>query len=65
MLNGIPDHLTILAEYGVPHSAIRKLEKKVPSTVKDDELISYIKEKNLYREKSLIEYERDKITMLF
>ncbi len=61
----IPDHLTILAEYGVPHSAIRKLEKKVPSTVKDDELISYIKEKNLYREKSLIEYERDKITMLF
>lgn len=61
----IPEHLTILAEYGVPHSAIKKLENRIPSTVKDDELINYIKSHKLYRLNDLIEYEKNKITMLF
>ena len=61
----IPEHLTILAEYGVPHSAIKKLENRIPSTVKDDELINYIKSHELYRLNDLIEYEKNKITMLF
>lgn len=63
--NFIPEHLTLLAEYGVPHSAIKKLENRVPSTIGDDELIGYIKSRNLHRVGSLIEYERDKIAALF
>lgn len=63
--NFIPEHLTLLAEYGVPHSAIKKLANEVPSTIGDDELIGYIKRGNLHRTSSLIEYERDKIAQLF
>lgn len=61
----IPEHLTLLAEYGVPNSAIKKLENKVPSNVKDDELIDYIKAHKLYNLNTLIEYEKNKIAMLF
>lgn len=61
----IPNHLTILAEYGIPHSAIKKISKYIPANIDDENLISYIKNNNLHLDQSLIEYERDKIVSLF
>ena len=61
----IPNHLTILAEYGIPHSAIKKIADYIPTNITDDDLISYIKNHYLFLTKSLIEYEKDKIANLF
>lgn len=63
--NFIPEHLTLLAEYGVPNSAILKMSSYIPSSIDDDNLIDYIKKNNLYKLKSLINYERIKIMRLF
>lgn len=61
----IPSHLTILAEYGIPHSAIRKISRFIPIDINDEDLISYIKDRKLHLTTSLIAYERDKITGLY
>ena len=63
--NFIPNHLTILAEYGIPHTAIQKICKSIPSDINDEDLISYIKNNDLHLTKSLIEYEKNKIESLY
>lgn len=60
----IPIHLTLLAEYGIPHSAIRKISKFIPADI-DDENLLYIKDHNLHLIKPLIKYEQDKLSNLF
>lgn len=59
--NFIRENLTILAEYGIPDSAIKKIEHKIPSNLNQDDVLSYIKQNKLYNEKTLIEYEKQKI----
>lgn len=61
----IPNHLTILAEYGIPHTAIKKISRFIPSDTNDEDLIPYIKSNNLHLTKSLIAYERNKIESLY
>lgn len=61
----IPEHLVLLSEYGVPHSAIKKLRNRIPITVDDDNLISFIRNHDLHKTKSLIGYESDKIRSLY
>ena len=61
----IPIHLTLLAEYGIPHSAIRKISKFIPAAIDDENLILYIKDHKLHLIKSLIKYEQDKLSNLF
>lgn len=61
----IPNHLTILAEYGIPHTAIKKLSRFIPSDTNDEELIPYIRQHNLHLTRSLITYEKDKIQGLY
>lgn len=61
----IPNHLTILAEYGIPHSAIQKICRFIPTDIKDEDLIPYIQSNNLHLTKSLIAYERNKIESLY
>lgn len=61
----IPEHLVLLSEYGVPHSAIKKLSRSIPATVDDDNLISFIRKHDLHTIKSLIGYEKEKITRLY
>ena len=61
----IPNHLTILAEYGIPHTAIQKIGQFIPTGINDDDLIPYIKSNNLHLTKSLIAYERNKIESLY
>lgn len=61
----IPNHLTILAEYGIPHTAIKKISRFIPSDTNDEDLIPYIQSNNLHLTKSLIAYERNKIESLY
>lgn len=55
------ENLTILAEFGIPGSAIRKLEKLIPENISQDEVISKIKNENLFNNPIFIEYERNKL----
>ncbi|CAI2431116.1 Uncharacterised protein [Serratia fonticola] len=55
----IPDNLSILIEYGIPNSAIRKLSKSIPKTCIDDAVIKEIVNGRLYENKNLIAYEKE------
>ncbi|WP_216712990.1 hypothetical protein, partial [Photobacterium sanctipauli] len=57
----IPDNLTILAEIGVPKSAIDKLQKHISTKVNQDLILSEIRERKLYSLPSLLDYEKNKI----
>jgi hypothetical protein len=61
----ISNHLTILVEYGIPHSAIQKIGRFIPTDIKDDDLIPYIKCNNLHMMETLLAYEKAKISNLF
>lgn len=58
------DNLSILGEYGVPSSAIRKLETLIPKDIHEDDVISYIRSNNLNNLHSLITYEKHKLNNL-
>ncbi|MGQ8816596.1 DEAD/DEAH box helicase [Serratia sp. NA_13] len=55
----IPDNLSILIEYGIPNSAIRKLSKSIPTTCIDDDVIKEVVNRRLYDSKNLIPYEKE------
>lgn len=55
------ENLTILSEFGIPSSAIRKLQKLIPSNMPQDEVIKSIREKKLYENSDFLEYERNKL----
>lgn len=55
------ENMVILSEYGVPSSAIRKLEKILPKNISQDEVIAVIKKRKLYEDKVFIDYERKKL----
>lgn len=55
------ENLTILSEFGIPSSAIRKLEKLIPEGMSQDDVIKSIRENRLYESSDFIEYERNKL----
>ncbi|OEK03291.1 helicase [Roseivirga sp. 4D4] len=55
------DNLAILSEFGIPGSAIRKLEPLIPASISQDEVILRIKEQNLAENRVFLEYERNKL----
>jgi hypothetical protein len=55
------DNLAILSEYGIPNSAIRKLEAFIPKDLNQDEVLNYIKKNRLAEKATLIQYEAIKI----
>lgn len=55
------ENLAILAEYGIPSSAIRKLEKQIPEDLDQDDVLDYIRDKRLNESKDLLEYEKNKL----
>lgn len=57
----LADNLTILAEFGVPSSAIRKLEKLLPNNLSQDDVINRIREEKIYDNPIFINYERNKL----
>jgi hypothetical protein len=61
----IPENLAILTEFGIPISAIRKLDKLIPSKINEDSILDYIKKHRIIEKAKLIEYEADKIKSNF
>ncbi|HCY75451.1 MAG TPA: helicase [Ignavibacteriales bacterium] len=55
------ENLAILSEYGIPSSAIRKLEKQIPSDLDQDSVLEFIREKKIYASSNLLEYEKIKL----
>tara|TARA_R110000765_G_C18949708_1_gene608425 strand:+ start:965 stop:3169 length:2205 start_codon:yes stop_codon:yes gene_type:complete len=55
------ENLTILSEFGIPGSAIRKLEKLIPDNISQDEVIKVIRTENLFNNSVFIEYEKNKL----
>lgn len=55
------DNLTILAEFGIPSSAIRKLENLIPATVSQDEVINIIRKNRIFDNPIFIDYEKNKL----
>ncbi len=54
-------NLSILAEYGIPKSAIKKLENNIPQNLEEDDVLNEIRESNLIDNSELIDYEKEKI----
>ncbi|WP_452223226.1 DEAD/DEAH box helicase [Lacinutrix chionoecetis] len=55
------ENLTILSEFGIPSSAIRKLEKLIPSNIKQDDVIKLIRNNKIYDSERFIKYEKNKL----
>lgn len=52
-------NLTLLLEYNVPISAIRKIERFLPSDINEDSVLPFILRNHLEQKSGLIEYERN------
>jgi hypothetical protein len=57
----IRENLAILAEYGIPTSAIKKIQDKIPETMNQDDVLKHINDNDLYQTRSLLDYEKQKI----
>jgi len=55
-------NLSILVEYGIPKSAINKLEKKISKDLDEDKILDEIKNRELIETSDLIDYEKEKIS---
>ncbi|KAF5428807.1 Replicative superfamily II helicase [Candidatus Methanophagaceae archaeon] len=54
-------NLSILVEYGVPKSAINKLENKISKDLNEDKVLDEIRNRELIETSELIDYEKEKI----
>ena len=54
-------NLSILVEYGIPKSAINKIENKISKDLDEDKILDEIKYKRLIETSDLIDYEKEKI----
>lgn len=57
----VRENLAILVEYGIPKSAITKMEKRISRNLDQDEILDEIRKKNLLETSYLIDYEKEKI----
>lgn len=55
------ENLTILSEFGIPSSAIRKLEKLIPANTSQDEVIKRIRAERLFDDSVFMDYEKNKL----
>ena len=57
----VRDNLTILLEYGIPTSAIKKMSSRIDKTLTEDEVLKKVIE--ISKKINLIQYEKDKINI--
>jgi hypothetical protein len=55
------ENMILLSEFGIPSSAIRKLEQIIPANISQEEVFKMIKSPNVYKSDIFLEYERNKI----
>ncbi|OAL81540.1 helicase [Acinetobacter sp. SFB] len=58
------ENLTILTEYSIPSSAIRKLETLIPPDKSQDEVISLIRERRIFDNEIFLSYEKTKLKII-
>lgn len=54
----LPPNLTLLLEYNIPISAIRKIMRALPSDINEDSILDYVARNQLVENSGLIQYER-------
>lgn len=57
----IRENLAILTEFGIPSSAIRKMEAFIPADTNEDDVLDIIKKNRLFENQLFLQYEREKI----
>ncbi len=57
----IRENLSILVEFGIPSSAVRRLENIIPDSLSEDEVIHFIKKNRNYIKEYLLPYESDRL----
>lgn len=57
----IRNNLSILAEYGIPKSAIKKMEKFINSDLNESEVVKLVKNDKFIKKVNFINYEKEKI----
>lgn len=57
----IRDNLSILAEYGIPKSAINKIEKYISSKMDENEVVNLLKNEDFISKIDFMAYEKEKI----
>jgi hypothetical protein len=57
----VRENLSILVEYGIPKSAIDKLQKRISASVSEDDVLRKIEDDKLVETSDLLEYEKEKI----
>lgn len=57
----VRENLSVLYEYGVPSSAIKKLERNIPVDIDEDKVLDYIKDNISFENSNLIQYEKEKL----
>ncbi len=59
----LPSNLTILIEYGLPSSTIRKISSLIPKEMSEDEVLAYVKT-NPHLFKNILYYEKELIEII-
>ncbi len=57
----VRENLSILLEYGIPKSAISKLEKYIASDISETEVVTLTKSRRLMKRAKLLQYEKERI----
>jgi len=57
----VRENLATLVEYGIPRSAIMKIEDRISESLDESEVLDEIKSKNIIETSNLLEYEKEKI----
>jgi hypothetical protein len=57
----VRENLTILTEYGIPISAIQKIEKHIAPDIKEDDVLDIIKKNQIFDFPEFLPYEKEKI----
>jgi len=57
----VRDNLSILLEYGIPKSAIKKLESVIDKDLAEDQVVKIVKNQKIIDKSNLLLYEKEKI----
>ena len=57
----IDEKLSILTEYGIPNETFRRISKRIPNNLEEDDVIAYIKNNISVISLGLLQYEKDKL----
>ncbi len=57
--DALPENISLLLEYNIPSSTVKKIINLLPEDLYDQELVDYIFKKEIYMNNGLIQYEKE------